>query len=116
MKEIRWTPQAADDLEALHKYIARDSERYASAVVAMLVSGLDRLELRCRTFESRQDGALGIPTPNACVNVLGDQMHLVELAWVVGAVEFEKVDMASQVDSRVRDLVVADRISCGGII
>jgi toxin ParE1/3/4 len=41
---IRWTPQAADDLQAIHDFIARDSVRYARAEVERIVAATDRLE------------------------------------------------------------------------
>jgi plasmid stabilization system protein ParE len=31
---IRWSPQSLRDLDAIHEYIARDSERYADLTVA----------------------------------------------------------------------------------
>ncbi len=31
--EVRWSPEATEDLEAIAGYIARDSEYYARAVV-----------------------------------------------------------------------------------
>jgi len=83
MKEIRWTPQAADDLEALHKYIARDSERYASAVVAMLASGLDRLERfpmsgRVVPEHQREDLREIVSPPYRCVYLIKN-----EVVWIV---------------------------------
>jgi toxin ParE1/3/4 len=43
--EIRWTPQAADDLQAIHDFIARDSPRYARAEVERIVAAVDQLEV-----------------------------------------------------------------------
>lgn len=43
MAEIRWTPQAADDLEAIAAYVALDSEHYASLFVIDVVSFIERL-------------------------------------------------------------------------
>ena len=43
MAEIRWTPQAADDLEALAAYIALDSEHYACLFVIDIISSIERL-------------------------------------------------------------------------
>lgn len=45
MIEVRWTPQAADDLQAIHDFIARDSTRYARAEVERIVAAVDRLEV-----------------------------------------------------------------------
>jgi toxin ParE1/3/4 len=41
---VRWTPQAADDLEAIHDFIARDSSRYAHAEVERILAAIDQLE------------------------------------------------------------------------
>lgn len=43
MIEIRWTPLASDDLQAVHAFIARDLEFYAGAVVRRIIAALDRL-------------------------------------------------------------------------
>lgn len=43
MTAIRWTPQAADDLQAIHDFIARDSERYAQAEAQRIVVAVDQL-------------------------------------------------------------------------
>ena len=37
MTSLRWTQVAADDLAAIHQYIARDSPRYAQLVVEELI-------------------------------------------------------------------------------
>ena len=36
--EVRWSPEATEDLEALAEYIGRDSEYYARAVVTEILS------------------------------------------------------------------------------
>ena len=36
--EVKWSPEAAEDLESIAEYIARDSEYYASAVVTEILS------------------------------------------------------------------------------
>jgi addiction module RelE/StbE family toxin len=36
--EVRWSPEAIEDIESIAEYIARDSEHYARAVVAELLS------------------------------------------------------------------------------
>jgi len=43
--EVRWTPQAADDLQAIHDFIARDSLRYARAEIERILAAVDQLEL-----------------------------------------------------------------------
>ena len=44
MTEVRWTPQAADDLQAIYDFIARDSPYYAQAIVEDILAAIDRLE------------------------------------------------------------------------
>ncbi len=36
--EVRWSPEATEDLEAIAEYIGRDSEYYARAVVSKMLS------------------------------------------------------------------------------
>jgi len=43
VNRIRWSPRAADDLEAIYQFIARDSEHYARLTVARLVHAVGRL-------------------------------------------------------------------------
>ena len=45
MAEIRWTPQAADDLETIADFIAVDSPHYARLFVSKVINAVDRLEL-----------------------------------------------------------------------
>jgi toxin ParE1/3/4 len=40
---IRWAPQAADDLEAIRDFIARDSAHYAKHVVQRIVAAIEPL-------------------------------------------------------------------------
>jgi toxin ParE1/3/4 len=40
---IRWSPQAADDLEAVRDFIARDSEHYAKLVVQRIIAAIELL-------------------------------------------------------------------------
>lgn len=44
MAEIRWTPQAADDLEAITDFISVDSIHYASLFVINVLEAVQRLE------------------------------------------------------------------------
>ena len=44
MTKVRWTPQAADDLEAIYEFIARDSPHYAQITVEGIIALIDRLE------------------------------------------------------------------------
>jgi toxin ParE1/3/4 len=43
MAQVRWTPQAADDLEAIAEFIARDSPHFAALFVADILQTVDRL-------------------------------------------------------------------------
>lgn len=44
MTPVRWSQQAADDLEAIHTYIARDSVPYAATMTERILQAIDRLE------------------------------------------------------------------------
>jgi toxin ParE1/3/4 len=43
MAQVRWTPQAADDLDAIAEFIARDSPHFAALFVADILQTVDRL-------------------------------------------------------------------------
>lgn len=43
MARIRWSQEAADDLEAIHDFIARDSAHYARLLCADIVAVVDQL-------------------------------------------------------------------------
>jgi toxin ParE1/3/4 len=43
MAEIRWTPQAADDLDDIASFIAQDSPHYASLFVLDVLQAVERL-------------------------------------------------------------------------
>ncbi|MGA2987966.1 MAG: type II toxin-antitoxin system RelE/ParE family toxin [Terriglobia bacterium] len=43
MAQVRWTPQAADDLEPICLFIARDSPRVAAAFADRVLHSTDRL-------------------------------------------------------------------------
>ena len=36
--EVKWSPEATEDLESIAEYIARDSEYYARAVITEILS------------------------------------------------------------------------------
>jgi toxin ParE1/3/4 len=40
---VRWTPQAANDLQAIYDFIARDSPYYAQLTVENIISSIDLL-------------------------------------------------------------------------
>lgn len=44
MTKVRWTPQAADDLEAIYEFIARDSPHYAQITIEGILTAVDQLE------------------------------------------------------------------------
>lgn len=44
MAEVRWTPQAAEDLDAAAAYIAQDSPHYASLFVLQIINAVERLD------------------------------------------------------------------------
>ena len=43
MAEVRWTPQAVDDLESIAEFISRDSPQYSSLFVIDVLYAVDRL-------------------------------------------------------------------------
>jgi toxin ParE1/3/4 len=45
MAELRWTPQAADDLEAITHFIAADSPPYARLFAMDVIASVERLQL-----------------------------------------------------------------------
>ena len=44
MAQIRWTPQAADDLDAIADFIALDSSHYANLFVLNVITNIGRLD------------------------------------------------------------------------
>ena len=40
---ILWSPQSLRDLDAIHEYIAKDSEHYASLTIARIFSAVEQL-------------------------------------------------------------------------
>ena len=43
MAEVRWTPQAADDLDAIAEFISQDSHHYSNLFVLDVFYAVDRL-------------------------------------------------------------------------
>jgi plasmid stabilization system protein ParE len=41
--EVRWTPQAADDLDAIAEFIAEDSPHYASLFVMDVLAAVEQI-------------------------------------------------------------------------
>ena len=54
MTELRWAPQAAEDLEAIRAFIGRDSVAYARAVV-------ERLFLAAQQLKAFPDSGRAVP-------------------------------------------------------
>jgi addiction module RelE/StbE family toxin len=48
MARVSWTPQAADDLEAICLFIARDTHQIAAAFADRVVTATERLETHPR--------------------------------------------------------------------
>lgn len=44
MAEVTWTPQAADDLESVTNFIAKDSPEYAAYFAADVLDAVEKLE------------------------------------------------------------------------
>lgn len=44
MIDLRWTPQAAEDLQAIYDFIARDSPHYAQLTVENILAAIDQLK------------------------------------------------------------------------
>ena len=44
MTPVRWSQQAADDLESIYTHIARDSVPYAATMAERILQAIDRLE------------------------------------------------------------------------
>jgi addiction module RelE/StbE family toxin len=42
--EVRWTPQAAEDLESIYDFIARDSQHYAQLTAEKILAAIDLIE------------------------------------------------------------------------
>ena len=43
MAEVRWTPQAADDLESITDFISQDSPHYARLFATDVIAAIERL-------------------------------------------------------------------------
>jgi plasmid stabilization system protein ParE len=76
---VRWTPQAADDLQAIYDFIARDSPHYAQLTVEDILAAIDRLArfpLMGRQVPERQRDDLRelIKPPYRIVYRVGDNL------------------------------------------
>ncbi|MCX6357544.1 MAG: type II toxin-antitoxin system RelE/ParE family toxin [Candidatus Aureabacteria bacterium] len=58
MAEVRWTPQAADDLESITEFVAQDSPHYARLFATDVVEAVERIANfpnLCRIVPERND-------------------------------------------------------------
>jgi toxin ParE1/3/4 len=82
--EVRWTTQAADDLQAIYDFIARDSEQYAQAIVEGILAATDGLEqfpFLGRLVPERQRNDLRelIKPPYRIVYRVGEAVHILTI-------------------------------------
>ena len=68
MAEVRWTSQAADDLEAITDFIAADSPHYASLFAIDVLNAVERLQC----FPSSGRLVPEVQTPDIRELVLGN--------------------------------------------
>ena len=68
MAEVRWTPQASDDLEFITDVIAQDSIPYACLFASDVLAAVERLE----RFPSMGRVVPEIDSPNVRELILGD--------------------------------------------
>ena len=84
MTSVRWTPQAADDLDAIYDFIARDSTHYAKLIVEDILSTIDKLEQfplmgRAVPEISRADLREVIKPPYRIVYRFGRELHILTI-------------------------------------
>lgn len=84
MTLVRWTPQGADDLEAIYDFIARDSPHYAQLTVEGILAAIDRLEQfplmgRHVPESSREDLRELIKPPYRIVYRVGEVVKIVTI-------------------------------------
>ena len=84
MTRVRWTPQAADDLQAIYDFIARDSPHYAQLTVEKILASIDLLErfpLRGRQIPERRRDDLRelIVPPYRLVDRVGDVVKILTI-------------------------------------
>ena len=81
MTEVRWTTQAADDLQSIYDFIARDSPHYAQLTIDGILAAVDCLEqfpLLGRTVPERRRDELRemIKPPYRIVYRVGEVIHI----------------------------------------
>jgi toxin ParE1/3/4 len=82
--QVRWTTQAADDLQAIYDFIARDSPQYAQLIVQGILAAVDSLEqfpLLGRAVPERQRAELRelIKPPYRIVYRVGEVIHILTI-------------------------------------
>lgn len=71
--EVKWSPEATEDLESIAAYIARDSEYYARAVVTEILSvsrSINELPM------------IGRVVPEIGTNILGSALFIA-IVWCI---------------------------------
>jgi len=61
MVDIRWSPEAIEDIESISDYISQDSEEYASDLIKGIIMGIENLKkfpFLGRKFPDREDDNL----------------------------------------------------------
>jgi plasmid stabilization system protein ParE len=85
-RPVRWTEGAADDLEQIAQYVARDSEHYAAALVAEILEAAQSLE----EFSERGREVPELREPNTRQLVVGSYRLVYEIrreaVYVVGVI------------------------------
>lgn len=81
---VRWTPQAEDDLQAIHDFIARDSEHYAKLVVEKILVAVNTIEQfpligRHIPEKPRDDLRELIKPPYRIVYRVGQETHILTI-------------------------------------
>ena len=84
MTEVRWTTQAADDLQSIYDFIARDSPQYAQLTIDGILAAVDSLEqfpLLGRTVPERRRDELReiIKPPYRIVYKVGEVIHILTI-------------------------------------
>ena len=84
MTEVRWTTQAADDLQAIYDFIERDSPHYAQVIVENILAAIERLERlplmgRHVAERPREDLRELIKPPYRIVYRVGDVIHILTI-------------------------------------
>jgi len=82
--EIRWTPQAANDLQSIYDFIARDSPYYARLIVEDIlarIDGLERFPLMGRHLPERPRDDIRelIKPPYRIVYRVGEAIHILTI-------------------------------------